>query len=167
MQHDLYEACAMGDTVTFSKLHQTDGSVLDQRTAGSQDTPLHIASLFNHKELASVIINLQPNLLMTSNREEETPLHVACRVGGFDIIELVLNHRPNLARWLNRAKESALLIACCRGHSQVAFKLANTMPLLALDESGSLACLLMAASEGETGEFLLIIWLVGRVRVPI
>ena len=78
---------------------------------------------------------------------------MACRVGGFEIIELVLNHRPNRARWLIRAKESALLIACSRGHSQVAFKLANTLPSLAWDQSGSLACLLMAASEGDTGEF--------------
>ncbi|RWR77683.1 ankyrin repeat-containing-like protein [Cinnamomum micranthum f. kanehirae] len=150
MQHLLFQACAIGDTITFLRLHQENGSVLDQRTAGSQDTPLHLASRFNHKDLASVIINLQPYMVMTRNEEEETPLHEACRVGGLDIVEQLLNHCPFLAYWRNRAKESALLIACSRGHSQVAFKLANTMPSLAWDESGSLACLLMAASEGET-----------------
>ncbi|XXG56397.1 hypothetical protein AAC387_Pa03g3811 [Persea americana] len=149
MQHLLLEACATGDTITFSNLHTEDGSVLDQRT-GSQDTPLHLASRFNHKELASMIINLQPDMAVTRNEEEETPLHEACRAGGFDIIELLLNHRPSLAYCRNRAKESALLIACSRGHSQVAFKLANMLPSLAWDQSGSLACLLMAASEGDT-----------------
>ncbi|XXG56405.1 hypothetical protein AAC387_Pa03g3816 [Persea americana] len=149
MQHILLEACATGDTFTFSNLHEEDRSVLDQRN-GSQDTPLHLASRFNHKELASMIINLQPDMVVTRNDEEETPLHEACRAGGFDIIELLLNQRPSLAYCRNRAKESALLIACSRGHSQVAFKLANTLPSLAWDQSGSLACLLMAASEGDT-----------------
>ncbi|RWR77678.1 ankyrin repeat-containing protein BDA1-like protein [Cinnamomum micranthum f. kanehirae] len=149
MEGRLFQVCEKGDTLTFQKLYDTDNSVLQQRAPGSLDTPLHLASRSKHKELASMILRLQPNMAMATNNKGETPLHEACRVGEMKIVKQLLDACPCVAYMLNLAKESALYIACCFGYSEVASELCKRMNFRAWDEIGA-SCLRIAASEGYT-----------------
>ncbi|XXG56388.1 hypothetical protein AAC387_Pa03g3806 [Persea americana] len=149
MEGPMFQACENGDTLTFQKLYDTDNSVLQQRTTGSLDTPLHLASRSKHKELAWTILRLQPDMAMATNNKGDTPLHEATRAGEMKIVKQLLDACPCVAYMLNLAKESALYIACYFGYSEVASELCKRMNFRAWDEIGA-SCVRIAASEGYT-----------------
>ncbi|RWR85824.1 ankyrin repeat-containing-like protein [Cinnamomum micranthum f. kanehirae] len=149
MEEDVFEVCAMGDTLRFQRLVQEDESVLTQTLGRARHTPLHLACKFKHNELASFILGLHPALAKAKNDKEETPLHEASKVGELDIVKQLLDACPCVAYMLNRDRESSLFIACSFGHSEVAWELCSRMDFLAWDEIGA-SCLQIAASKGYT-----------------
>ncbi|KAA8540374.1 hypothetical protein F0562_024707 [Nyssa sinensis] len=147
----LTEAIVRNDTTTFISLVQENESILEQRTANSMNTVLHLASRFGHPELVKEIVKLRPEMAMADNKKLETPLHEACRRGNENVLMLLLQTNPWVASKLNFVNQSALFIACSYGHLNVVNVLLNQSWLLDLDDDGDgVSSLHIAASKGRT-----------------
>ena len=152
MEQQVYDACVEGTMAAFQSYYEENSSVLQQKTA-SCETPLHLASQFKHKELALQMLQWNPSLVTKKDCKGETPLHKACQVGEQQIVRQMLVINCRLPSMLNNANESALFIACSRGHLKVASEICARMASLAWDEKGALACLHLAATDGDSGYF--------------
>ncbi|RWR77680.1 ankyrin repeat-containing protein ITN1-like protein [Cinnamomum micranthum f. kanehirae] len=150
MEQRVYDACATGNEAKFRSYVEENQSVLEQMTA-SCEIPLHLASKFKCKELAFQILGRDSSLVTKKDCEGETPLHKACRVGELEIVKQMLVCNPSVSSMLNNANKSALFIACEHKHFKVASEICNAMPSLSWDEKGALACLHLAATEGDPG----------------
>ncbi|KAJ8616996.1 hypothetical protein MRB53_013182 [Persea americana] len=87
---EVFEACAIGDKLAFKRLYEKNTSLLAQRLGRSRNTPSHLICRFKQKELASLILGLQPDMPKAKNDKEETPLHEASRVGELENCEGVV-----------------------------------------------------------------------------
>ncbi|XXG58086.1 hypothetical protein AAC387_Pa04g0484 [Persea americana] len=146
---EVFEACASGDKLALQRIFEKNTSLFARRIGRSGDTSLHLVCRLKQKELASVVLGLQPDLAKVTNNKEETPLHEASRVGELEIVKELLKACPSAAYMINRDKESALFIACSCGHLEVAWELCSWIDFLAWDEIGA-SCLRIAASKGYT-----------------
>jgi ankyrin repeat protein len=68
--------------------------ILQQRTANTLHTPLHLASRFGHIELVKEIVKLCPDMIAAENNKLETPFHEASRQGNVEVFELLLDTNP-------------------------------------------------------------------------
>lgn len=157
MEFQLLQACEKGDLGEFQRLYDENNSILDHKISGLQESPLHLASRYRHRDLVSSILDLKKHAVMATNGQKDTPLHVACRVGGTEIVKLLLEASPSVPYMLNGAKESALYIACSSGHSEVALHLCNEMEFNARNESEA-SCLQIAIAKEYTGDFRWLGW---------
>lgn len=152
MDCQLLQACENGDLGEFQRLYDENNSILDHKISGLQESPLHLASRYKHRDLVSRILDLKKHTVMATNGQEDTPLHVACQVGEPEIVKLLLKASPSVPDMLNGAKENALYIACSSGHSEVALDLCKEMKFTARNESEA-SCLRIAITKGYTGDF--------------
>ncbi|KAK9266106.1 hypothetical protein L1049_003452 [Liquidambar formosana] len=151
MDPRLLEAIVRNDTPTFISLVRENEGVLEQRTADSSNTVLHLASKFGHIELVMEIVKLRPDMVAAENKKLETPLHEACRQGKVRVVMPLLEMNRWVACKLNCENQSALFMACCNGHVNVVKLLLNQPWLLGLEEDGvDQNYLHVAASRGHT-----------------
>ncbi|XXG56378.1 hypothetical protein AAC387_Pa03g3799 [Persea americana] len=156
MDCQLLQACENGDLGEFQRLYDENNSILDHKISGLQESPLHLASRYKHRDLVSRILDLKKHTVMATNGQEDTPLHVACQVGEPEIVKLLLKASPSVPDMLNGAKENALYIACSSGHSEVALDLCKEMKFTARNESEA-SCLRIAITKGYTDVVLNIL----------
>ncbi|KAK1375808.1 PGG domain-containing protein [Heracleum sosnowskyi] len=151
MDRNLQDAIIKGDVAAFVKLVTQNPNSVRQTVYKSLNTVLHLAARFGHIELASEIIKLRPELVVSENRELETPLHEACKEGHVQVMNLLLETDPSVIYKLNIRDESALLVACQRGRVQVVNQLLffPTLLMLEVDVLTSTS-LHVAASAGHT-----------------
>ncbi|XVE88837.1 hypothetical protein DITRI_Ditri19aG0100800 [Diplodiscus trichospermus] len=150
MDARLLEAIARNDTFALICLVQKNEGILEQRTADSLNTALHLALKFGSNNLLMEIIKLRPNLVTTVNRKLETPLHEACRVGNAEAVMLLLESNPWVAFILNCENRSPLFLACSNGHLNVVKLLLNQPWLIGLEDDADLTSAHEAASKGLT-----------------
>lgn len=153
MARRLFIAIARNDKRTFLGLVQEKKSLLNERTDGSQNTILHLASKFGNSELVSEIIKLCPDLASAENIRKETPLHEACRRGNANIAMLLLETNPWVASALNHENQSAFSIACSCGHLDVVKLILNQPWLMDIEEDRiDLTCLHQSILNEHTGK---------------
>ncbi|WCJ40834.1 Ankyrin repeat family protein [Euphorbia peplus] len=80
---------------------------------------LHHASRFGCTEIARVILQLSPEMVLAKNNRDNTPLHEACRAGHVDMVGLLLGITSSIAYVLNSEEETPFCIACKMGHVDV------------------------------------------------
>nr|POE53096.1 ankyrin repeat-containing protein [Quercus suber] len=119
MDPSLFEAIAKNERRTFMNLVRENGEILQQRTAKTLHTPLHLASRFDNIDLVTEIIKLCPDMVAAENSKLETPLHEACRQGNVKVLPLLLDASPWAACKLNSDNQSAFYMACSHGHLNV------------------------------------------------
>ncbi|KAK1578942.1 hypothetical protein Q3G72_034368 [Acer saccharum] len=125
MDRRVFDAIAENDIPSFIRLVHEDEGILEQRTFGSLNTVLHLASKYGHVNLATEIIKLRPEMAAAENKKLETPLHEACRHGNIEVVMLLLKTNPWLSWKFNFENQSALFIACSNGHLNVVKLLLN------------------------------------------
>ncbi|KAI8007480.1 Ankyrin repeat-containing protein [Camellia lanceoleosa] len=84
-----------GDILHFKQLLNENPSLLLKLTP-HENTPLHIATLFGHKNIVAEIYNRQHSLLAQPNLDGDTPLHVAARAGRISIVSFLVNEMFSL-----------------------------------------------------------------------
>ncbi|MED6197356.1 hypothetical protein PIB30_055771 [Stylosanthes scabra] len=163
MDPNLFEAIRKNDIATFSSLLKENEGILNQKTADSHRTPLHIASRYGCNEIVSEIISLCPDMVSVENKKHETPIHEAGKRmlshGHLDMVNLLLNlpemEEPSVAGF----DQTCILIAASRGHTDIVRELLNKWPELVqvIDEDGN-SPLHHACKEG----YREIIWILLR-----
>ncbi|XP_058072526.1 ankyrin repeat-containing protein ITN1-like isoform X1 [Magnolia sinica] len=148
MDQRLYDASLSGDATAFLNLIQENEHFINQKTHGSHNTPLHLASRLGHFKLASVIIKLRPQMVSTENERKDSPLHEASREGHVEVLRLLLETCPWAAHKINRLNESVLFVGCSRGQLGVVRYLLSKPQFLVSEEDGSSTPLHVAASLG-------------------
>ncbi|XP_041002183.1 ankyrin repeat-containing protein At5g02620-like [Juglans microcarpa x Juglans regia] len=149
MDIKLLEAIQANDTPTLISLFQANEGVLEQRTADSLDTALHLAAKFGHVDLASEIVTLCPELVAAQNKMLETPIHEACRHGSAEVLKLILTTNPRAACKLNSENKLAFFMACSNGHLDVVNLFLNHPGMLGLEENVfDPTCVHVAAKNG-------------------
>ncbi|KAK3219915.1 hypothetical protein Dsin_013885 [Dipteronia sinensis] len=151
MDPRVFGAIAKNGIPSFIRLVQEDEGILEQRTIGSLNTVLHLASISGHINLVMEIIKLRPEMAAAENKKLETPLHEACRKGNIEVAMLLLKTNPWLPCKFNSKNQSALFIACSNGHLNVVKLLLNEpwQWFVGTEEDGAqLNSLHVAASNG-------------------
>lgn len=151
MDARLLEAIAGNDALALTRLVRENEGILEERTANSRDTALHLALKFGSNNLVTEIIKLRPILVATGNRKLETPLHEACRAGNAEAVMLLLESNPWIACNLNFENQSPLFIACSNGHLNVVKLLLNQPWLQGLEDDADLTSAHEASSKGHIG----------------
>ncbi|KAJ9179232.1 hypothetical protein P3X46_011042 [Hevea brasiliensis] len=137
MNPRLSEAILRNDILAFKRLVQQDKRVLEQRSAISLDSTLHLASRLGHNELVAEIVKFRPDFVAAVNKRQETSLHAACHQGNFEVVKLLLETDPLAATKLNHENESAFLIACREGHLGVVKLMLNQSWLMEVEEDAA------------------------------
>ncbi|KAL5756006.1 hypothetical protein ACOSQ2_020752 [Xanthoceras sorbifolium] len=151
MDRRVFGAIARNDIPTFVSLVQEDEGILEQTTAGSLNTVLHLASMYGHINLVMEIVKLRPEMAAAENKKLETPLHEACRQGDIEIVLLLLKTNPWLSCKPNLKNQSALFITCSNGHLKVVKLLLNQPWFVGIEEDEAQQnSLHVAASKGHT-----------------
>ena len=89
---DLYKAIRCDNQMAYSELRNPDALAhLNETVQHSGDTLLHVAAKCKRRNIAEMMINLQPSLLFATNIKGETPLHVAASVGSQEVTELIID----------------------------------------------------------------------------
>ncbi|KAK9266098.1 hypothetical protein L1049_003444 [Liquidambar formosana] len=151
MDFRLFEAIFTNDKPTFMTLVQDNQDILEQKTAKSLNTALHLATRFGQVEFVREIVKLRPDMVAAINEDLETPLHEACKQGNAEVLNLLLEANPLAACMLNYKGRSALFKACSNGHLHLVKLLLNTPRLLDLEDNGvDQTSLHVAAARGHT-----------------
>ncbi|KAL1307149.1 hypothetical protein AAHE18_17G011200 [Arachis hypogaea] len=125
MDPNLFDAIRKNDIATFSSLLKENEGILNQKTADSYSTPLHIASKYGCTEMVSEIISMCPDMVCVENKKHETPIHEACRQENAKVLMLLLDANPNAAYKLYASCKSPLFLACSHGHLDMVNLLLN------------------------------------------
>ncbi|KAL4292322.1 hypothetical protein AHAS_Ahas18G0016500 [Arachis hypogaea] len=151
MDPNLFDAIRKNDIATFSSLLKENEGILNQKTADSYSTPLHIASKYGCTEMVSEIISMCPDMVCVENKKHETPIHEACRQENAKVLMLLLDANPNAAYKLYASCKSPLFLACSHGHLDMVNLLLN-LPEFAERSTAEFdqTCILIAASRGHT-----------------
>ncbi|XP_031386711.1 ankyrin repeat-containing protein At5g02620-like [Punica granatum] len=152
MDSRLFQAIVGYDLNSFGNLVRENGvPILEQRTAESLNTPLHLASKLGHAQLVEEIVKLCPDMVSLGNSKLDTPFHEACSGGHVSVLRLLLKVRPWEIFQLNGQAESPLYIASKNGHGEVV-KLIVTLPgMLEIEEEvSSQSSVHVAALRGHT-----------------
>ncbi|KAL6283859.1 hypothetical protein ACE6H2_014788 [Prunus campanulata] len=163
MDPRLYKSAESGDVCFLKQLLNDDPMLLYQLTP-RENTALHIAVQFGHKNVTAEIYSRCRSLLTQPNLDGDTPLHVAARVGRFSIVNYLVRETLSMSqvefgnmsskmletlRVRNRGNNTVLHEAVRNGHNKVAEFLLKIDPKLACfeNEAGE-SPLYLAAREG-------------------
>ncbi|KAL6285640.1 hypothetical protein ACE6H2_010030 [Prunus campanulata] len=149
MDPRLLESISSNNIPAFiSLVHENEG-LIEERTADSLNTVLHLASKFGNIDMVSEITKLCPEMVTAENKHLQTPAHEACRQGNASILELLLEANPRAACRLNSKKKSASFVACSLGHFDAVNVLLKQPGIASLEEVGlDQTCIHVAASSG-------------------
>ncbi|KAJ8773436.1 hypothetical protein K2173_004266 [Erythroxylum novogranatense] len=152
MDPRLFEAIMNNDITSFLNLVQENQGMMEQRTAVTCDSVLHLAARFGHMELVRELVRLCPEMVIAEDKNLNTPCHEACRRGNAKMLFWLLEVNPQSACKLNSEKQSLLSVACSYGYLDLVRLLLNLPELLKLEEDGfDQTCLHIAALHGHTG----------------
>ncbi|TKY48203.1 Ankyrin repeat-containing protein [Spatholobus suberectus] len=152
MDPKFYDAVMINDITTFSSLVKENEEILQQRTADSLSTPLHLASRYGCTEIVSEIVRLCPDMVSAENKNLETPIHEACRQENVRVLKLLLDANSSAVCKLNQNGKSACFLACSHGHLDMVNLLLNNPSEMVWPEAAGLdqTCIHIAASRGHT-----------------
>ncbi|XP_061359129.1 ankyrin repeat-containing protein At5g02620-like [Gastrolobium bilobum] len=151
MDPKFLDAIRKNDITTFSSLVKENEGILNQRTADSFNTPLHLASMYGCTEMVSEIVGLCPDMISAENKNMETPIHEACRQENVKVLMLMLGVNPTAACKLNPTCKSAFFLACSLGHLDLVNLLLNLSEMVEPEAAGfDQTCIQIAVSRGHT-----------------
>ncbi|CAB4308126.1 unnamed protein product [Prunus armeniaca] len=162
MDPRLYKSAKSGDVCFLKQLLNDDPMLLYQLTP-RENTALHIAVQFGHKNVTAEIYSRCMSLVTQPNLDGDTPLHVAARVGCFSIVNYLVretlsmsqvdfgntnNSMTETLRTRNRGNNTVLHEAVRNGHTKVAEFLLKMDPKLACFENEAGESPLYLAARG-------------------
>ncbi|KAM5585745.1 protein ACCELERATED CELL DEATH 6-like [Rosa sericea] len=157
MDPRLYKSAKSGDVCFLRKLLSDNPSLLYKLTP-RENTTLHIAAQFGHKNVVAEIYSRSGSLLKQQNLDGDTPLHVAARFGHFSIVNYLVRDIISpvsevdlgleTLRIRNRGNNTVLLEASRNGHYKVVEFLIKVDPNLASVENDEGESPLYLAARG-------------------
>ncbi|XP_077974410.1 uncharacterized protein LOC120329316 isoform X2 [Styela clava] len=85
----LHQACLRGNTLVVRVLLERPG-ILVEAMDKQQMTPLHIAAVYGHNDIAELLMHMGANI-RCKDEENGTPLHLASGEGHLEIVELLIS----------------------------------------------------------------------------
>jgi len=154
MDPKFYDAVKTNDITTFSSLVKENAEILQQRTADSLSTPLHLASRYGCTEIVSDIVRLCPHMVSAEDKNLDTPVHEACRQENVGVLKLLLDANSAAVCKPNLNGKSACFLACSHGHLDMVILLLNLSEMVGLEAAGfDQSCIHIATSRGHTGRY--------------
>ncbi|KAK7335920.1 hypothetical protein VNO80_28054 [Phaseolus coccineus] len=151
MDPKFYDAVKTNDITTFSSLVKENEEILQQRTADSLSTPLHLASRYGCTEIVSDIVRLCPDMVSAEDKNLETPVHEACRQENVGILKLLLDANSAAACKPNLNGKNVCFLACSHGHLDMVILLLNLSEMVGPEAAGfDQSCIHIATSRGHT-----------------
>jgi len=152
MDPKFYVAVRNNDMATFSSLVKENEEILQQRTADSLSTPLHLASRYGCTEILSNIVRLCPDMVSAEDKNLETPVHEACRQDNVEVLKLLLDANFAAVCKPNLEGKNACFVACSHGHLDMVNLLLNLSEMVGPEAAGfDQSCIHIAASRGHIG----------------
>ncbi|PON50584.1 Transmembrane protein [Trema orientale] len=117
--------------------------------------PFHIAARQGHLDVLKQLLQVFPNLAMTTDLSNSTALHTAATQGHIDVVNLLLETDSNLAKIARNNGKTVLHSAARMGHLEVVKSLLTKDPSTAFrtDKKGQTA--LHMAVKGQNEEIVL------------
>ena len=122
---EIHDAAAAGDLGKVKALLKDNPDLVFSKD-GNGTTPLHFAAIFDHKDVAELLLDNKADVnakdnkgSMTLNNGGETPLHYAALKGYMDVAELLLTNKADINAKDNDGK-SPLYYATSSQHDDVA-----------------------------------------------
>ncbi|PHT60617.1 hypothetical protein CQW23_02980 [Capsicum baccatum] len=129
MEGRLREAAQKGDVHHLrSLIDEVPFLLRTVSLAGTNETPLHVACLSGHLELAKEIIHLRPEFARELNQDGFSPLHIASANGDIEIVKELLNDDRNLCLLKGKEIRTPLYYAVIKGREYVMKELLVASP---------------------------------------
>jgi len=145
----IFHAILKNDLPAFLELVEDSESSLEERNEEEHlnNTVLHMAAKFGHRELVSKIIELRPSLVCSRNAYRNTPLHLAAILGDVNIVMQMLETGLEVCSARNINNHTPLHLACRSNSIEAARLIAEKTQSIGLGE------LILAISSGSTSKF--------------
>ncbi|WCJ40829.1 hypothetical protein M5689_021730 [Euphorbia peplus] len=104
MDPRILEAIQDNNIDAFEALVEADRKVVSQKELYA-DSVLNQPSRFGRTEIARVIVQLSPEMVLAKNNRGKTPFHEACQAGQVDVVSLLLEITSAVAYVLNLRKK--------------------------------------------------------------
>jgi ankyrin repeat protein len=132
---EFFEAVQAGDLEKVTFFLKEDPGLAEINNKNGE-TPLQLAALKGHTEIAKLLLDIYPDAAKIQNEvgEGETPLHyAACREdrGHTEVAKLLLDIYPDAAKIKDKDGDTPLHWAASRGHTKLAKLLLDTYPAAA------------------------------------
>ena len=119
----IYKAAIEGDWETAERFFKEDKRNLNARITYETDTTLHVAVGTNSshrfvEELVELIMDEDPQMLLTANCYGNNVLHYAAMVGNTRAARLLINKYPELAQISKPNGHTPLKLAARYGHKE-------------------------------------------------
>ncbi|KAL1826076.1 hypothetical protein ACET3Z_012854 [Daucus carota] len=121
----LYHACLEGDVEMLKELMREDGLTLARVSVSScyNQTPLHLASMLGHFELAKSLLSYKPDFASRLDSQERSPLHLASANGYTNIVQLLLKYDQEMCRVHDEDGRTPLHLAVRNGRYESVIEL--------------------------------------------
>ncbi|WOG94951.1 hypothetical protein DCAR_0314248 [Daucus carota subsp. sativus] len=127
MEKKLYDACFEGDVEMLKELMREDGLTLAQLSISScfNQTPLHLASMLGHFELAKFLLSYKPkpDFSRRLDSQHRSPLHVASANGYANIVKLLLEYDQEMCGVHDEDGRTPLHLAVMNGQHESVIEL--------------------------------------------
>ena len=129
MEERLKKAALEGKTQELLEIHRGNPLLLDRVTVGSFDeTPLHVAALLGHTDLAERLVILKPDLAESLDSSGSSALHLASAKGYVPIVKALVSEKPDMCLARNRDGLNPLHLAAKKGRVEVLKELVRIRP---------------------------------------
>ncbi|XP_060672105.1 protein ACCELERATED CELL DEATH 6 [Ziziphus jujuba] len=126
MDSTVFEEAASGNQRLIQRLQQH--SVDPQQKTPQKNTVLHIAVMYNQKDISKEVLRLCPWQFYQANTDGNSPLHTAAKIGSKKMVELLIDgsddidsQQYDIIGMKNlKEKDTALHVAVKNGHFGVA-----------------------------------------------
>ncbi|KAG0491893.1 hypothetical protein HPP92_005291 [Vanilla planifolia] len=160
MDARLQEISSKGDVPALCRLLDEDPLLLDTLTVPTaENTPLHVASLLGHDDLACEILRRRPELARSRDCRGLYPLHIAAAKGRLLISKKILETDPSLSLCRDKDGRTPLHLAAANGHTALLMDLlpddATLIGELLTERGETVLHLSVRYNQVETVKFLL------------
>ncbi|PIN00231.1 26S proteasome regulatory complex, subunit PSMD10 [Handroanthus impetiginosus] len=130
MNNELYKATIEGNTASLLNLLNQDELILDRPTSTTPllETPLHLAALLGHEQLASQLLSRKPQLALELDSRRSSPLHLAAAKGHVGIVKALLRVEPDVCFACDRDGYNPVHVAAMRGRIEALKEMVRVRP---------------------------------------
>ncbi|XP_019055295.1 PREDICTED: ankyrin repeat-containing protein ITN1-like [Nelumbo nucifera] len=131
MESRIHEAALKGSVACLLELLEEDPLILDRTIdtdARMSETPLHVAAMLGHVDLARELLTRKPQLASGLNAKGSSPLHLASAKGYLQIVRDLISISPENCLARDQGGRTPLHLAAMKGRVAVLDELIRAKP---------------------------------------